>query len=239
MWTAHTYNAAYSDEIGHFGYCGRVTKNGYCSKPLGADTNNGDRPTNTNPNGDDWACLGTNGSTLVKVSGCLGSNSDFDGASYQFTWPGSYTNRTVNSLLAPEPVRFSSPTIGPSGTDFQQAEFEVDLPRIESSDSVDDSVRVPCQRHILNPADPHPGKGCVKRPPGAAFYPFFSTTTMNGKCIWQEGGSHMALHSFFGGVDQYGPLEAVTYPTGPFGTITQRYNDFQQILSNNPCKAAS
>jgi hypothetical protein len=239
MWTAHTYNAAYSDEIGHFGYCSRVTKNGFCSKPLGADTNNGDRPTNANPAGDDWACLGTAGSTLVKVSGCLASNSDFDGASYLFTWPGSSTNRTVNQLMTPEPIMFSSPTIGPSGVDFTQTEFEANLSRIEDAASVGDNIRVPCQRHIVNPADPHPGKGCVKPPPGSSFYPFFSTTTMNGQCIWQEGGSHMALTNFFGGIKQFGALEDVSYPTATYGLVTQRYNDFQQVLPNNPCKATS
>jgi hypothetical protein len=235
MWTAHTYNVAYSDEIGHFGYCGNVTVHGLCSKPLGADTKNGDPPTKDNPTGDDWACLGSGGSTLAKVSGCLGTNSDFDGASYQFTWPGSQPNRTVNKLMTPEPIVFSSPTIGTGGADFDTAEFEADLSRIEDPGSVSDSVRVPCQRHIANPADPHPGKGCVKPPPGSTFYPFFSTTTLNNECVWQEGGSHMPMGSDYGGVSQFGPLEDVSYPTVPFGTVTQRYNDFQQILPSNPC----
>ena len=41
---AHTYNIAFSDEIGHFEYCGKVGTDplSTCLKPLGSDTNNGD-----------------------------------------------------------------------------------------------------------------------------------------------------------------------------------------------------
>lgn len=237
MWTAHTYNVAYSDEIGHWGFCGKVNSQGICSKPLGADTNNGDPPTNKNPNGDDQFCQAGDSSALIKIPGCLASNSDFDGASYLFDWPGSNTNQTANSLLAPEPLMFSSATFG-GGSQFNQVGFESNLSRIEDVGSVDDSVRVPCQRHIANPADPHPGKGCVKPPPGAFFYPFFSTTTLNGNCVWQEGGGHLPnTISTYGGLKQFGPLLDVRYPTAPYGVVTERYNDFRNILGLNPCKS--
>jgi hypothetical protein len=239
MWTAHTYNAAYSDEIGHFGYCSRSTDHGLCSKPAGADTNNGDPPTRDNPTGDDYACLPAAGSTLAHVYGCLGTNSDFDGASYLFNWPGSQRSRAANKLLTPEPIMFSSPTIGVGGAEFSRAEFEADMSRIEDPGSVSDSIRKPCQRHVQNPADPHPGRGCVNPVPGSSFYPYFSTNTVNHQCIWQEGGSNMPHDSDYGGVKQFGPLLAVSYPTAPYGLVTIRYNDFQQILSNNPCPQKS
>ena len=87
----------------------------------------------------------------------------------------------------------------------------------------------------MNPADPHPGRGCVKPPPGSTFYPTFSLTTMNGHCVWQEGGTHMPNTNTFGGISQFGPLLDVRYPTVSYGTVTERYNDFQRILPNNPC----
>ena len=91
--------------------------------------------------------------------------------------------------------------------------------------------------HASNPADPHPGKGCVKPPPGSFFYPFFSSTTMNGACVWQEGGGHLPnTLNTYGGIHQFGPLLDVHYPTVPYGVVTERYNDFRNVLSSNPCK---
>ena len=55
---AHTYNIAFSDEIGHWEECGRVnTKSpiGACAVPLGPDTN--DRDLGPDPAGDDDFCL--------------------------------------------------------------------------------------------------------------------------------------------------------------------------------------
>src|SRR5205807_1586641 len=66
---------------------------------------------------------------------------------------------------------------------YDRAAFETDLPRIEFATSP------PCQRHISNPADPSPGTGCVNPPAGANFYPFFSTASSGGSCVWQLGGA--------------------------------------------------
>jgi hypothetical protein len=101
-------------------------------------------------------------------------------------------------------------------------------------------VQTPCQRHIANPADPHPGLGCVNPPPGSDFYPFYSTTNRGGTCWWQQGGPYIPnTTNRFGGSAQaeYGPLRAMSYPAAPFGTVTLRYNDFRSAMMANPCPA--
>jgi hypothetical protein len=71
---AHSYNVAFSDEIGHFEYWGRTN-------PLGKWVNNG--VSDLKKDGDDVGCFEASASLLVKVGGCLGTNYDFDGTSYQ------------------------------------------------------------------------------------------------------------------------------------------------------------
>src|SRR5262249_38151452 len=99
-------------------------------------------------------------------------------------------------------------------------------------------------RHVSNPADPSPGAGCVNPPlaPGgvSAFYPMFSTTTAsNGSCIWQEGGANIpGSTNTFGGSStaESGGLLLSNYPPARF-TMPQRYNNFHNTLSSNPCLA--
>jgi len=101
-------------------------------------------------------------------------------------------------------------------------------------------VQTFCQRHITNPADPHPGAGCVNPPPHANFYPFYSTTRSGGSCWWQQGGPHIpgTVNRFGGSAHaEYGPLRAISYPTDPFGTVTKRFNDFRSAYMPNPCPA--
>ena len=77
LWAAHSYNVAYSDEIGHFEYCnnGAVDANGNCTAASATDP--------SGPDSDDVGC-----STLPLVNagnanftGCLGQDRDFDGRS--------------------------------------------------------------------------------------------------------------------------------------------------------------
>ena len=79
---AHTYNVAFSDEIGHFEYCAKVGNDaiGTCLKPLGDDTNDGDN-AGPDPAGDDDFCLPASASLQVKIGGCLDIDGDFDGVS--------------------------------------------------------------------------------------------------------------------------------------------------------------
>jgi hypothetical protein len=234
---AHTYNVAFSDEIGHFEYCGKVgtDANATCLDPLGADTNDGDT-AGPDPAGDDDFCLPGKDSTLVKIGGCLDIDGDFDGVPYNFNWPGSVSSPLADHLLHPTSFEFTSPTT--AGKNFSWMSFESDISRDESSDT-SFRVDVPCQRHLTNPADPHPGTGCVNPPPNSVFYPFYSTRNAPQGCLWQFGGRYIpGTTNKFGGSAhaEFGPLLAVSYPSSPFGTITKRLNDFRNILPTLPCR---
>jgi hypothetical protein len=237
---AHTYNVAFSDEIGHFEYCAKVGNDDFstCLKPLGNDTNDADN-AGPDPEGDDDFCIPASDSLDVKIGGCLDIDGDFDSPAYQFTWPGSISNPVADALLNFKSFLFSSPTT--HGHDFTSMAFESDASRNESDDT---AFRVDtfCQRHLQNPADPDPGSGCVNPPPNAEFYPFYSTTSggsaSGARCMWQEGGRYIpGTTNLFGGsaAKEYGPLRAISYPADPFGTVTKRFNDFRQNLNHNPC----
>jgi hypothetical protein len=241
LWAAHSYNVAFSDEIGHFEYCSSTIsqQGGHCTTP-----DPGDGTTNPpHPFGDDVGCYNlpvvdpTNTTLVPSLIGCLGSDGDFDGPEYQNgTWPGS---PTADPSKVSAPIAFSSPTFGGgAGKQYSQVAFETDLPRIEGIDS---AVTTPpnnfCQRHLSNPADPSPGAGCVDPPNGASFYPIFSTTGSEKSCMWQEGGAAIpGTTNNFGGAPgvEYGPLLVSNYPVvGP--SVSQRLNNFHNTLSNNPC----
>ena len=87
--------------------------------------------------------------------------------------------------------------------------------------------------------------GGTNPPPGAAFYPIYSTGTStgtpsaNGHCIWQEGGPHIkGTTNNFGGTSaaEYGPLLFSFYP-GPDPATRTRTNNYHRTLPNNPCPA--
>jgi hypothetical protein len=238
-WAAHSYNVAFSDEIGHFEYCGLSSRpGGVCLSPSSA----------TDPAGhdsDDNSCYNATDSSLVQIGGCFsfggGGDLDFDGPVYQPNWPGTSSNRFTDRQLHPRSVLFSSPTFVPTGqserhANYDRVAFETDLPRIETN------TTPPCQRHVTNPADPNPGQGCVNPPKGASFYPFFSTRNNDDteSCLWQLGGAHIpGTSNTFGGTStaEYGPLLSSLYQV--FGSTTLptfRYNNFRQILNTNPCR---
>ena len=73
-----------------------------------------------------------------------------------------------------------------------------------------------------------------------AFYPLYSTTLTGGACLWQQGGANIpgSLNTFGGtSTAEYGGLLLTNYPAPGF-TITQRYNNFQNVIRGNPCPAA-
>ncbi len=222
-WAAHSYNIAFSDEIGHFEYCnnGAVEPDGTCAQSNRSDPDGVDA--------DDVFCLPASLSTRYPVSGCAGTDFDFDGTSYLKDWPGSSTKNSA----VPTPIRFSSPLIG-GKTNYSQAAFEADLPRIENF------TTPPCQRFTT---DPHPGAGCVNPPKGAKFYPFFSSTGKGTSCMWEEGGAHLpgVTNNYGGssttefGTKAKGNLLQLVYPNNPY-KIIKIYEDFRNILSSNPCK---
>jgi hypothetical protein len=225
VWAAHSYNVAFSDEIGHFEYCNAV------SHQTGSCTSDGVHDTDTTLSGgeDDTYCFTPPckppfQATRVKVGGCFGTDTDFDGVPYQPVWPGSVSNPATDAALHPTSILFSSPRF--NGTqNYNRLAFEADLPRIEFD------TNPSCNRST--------GANCVNPPVGANFYPFFSTGTQGGQCIWQLGGPYIpGTTNTFGGSStaEFGPLLQSTYPGAGF-TPFLRYNNFRQILSSNPCPA--
>jgi hypothetical protein len=224
-WAAHSYNVAFDEETGHFDYCTTVsTTTGACT---GQEGNLGDQEP---ADGDDGGCFTAAQSLLVQVSGCYGTNTGFDGTSYQPDWPDG------NTLLHPTPAPFSSPLTGNVyDINYSQAAFETDLPRIEAPD-----LGGVCNRAT--------GAGCTLVPPTddhqpASFYPFFSITGSHrgGGCQWFLGNDVPGLTaSDFGGLSQYGTLYPQTYLIfGGHGTTHTVINDFHQNLPSNPCPAES
>ena len=217
-WSAHTYNVAMSDEIGHFENCLAIDEDGNCTQAGGQD------PV---LDGDDAGCVPAADSLLVKINGCFASDGDFDGQSYRTDWPGTDPNVARDRALHPSPVLFTSPTT--HGRNFSTVAFETDLPRIEASDSQ------------FNPpfCDRTTGANCVNPPNGAQFYPFYSTTVRGGSCTWQEGGNYIPHTSNnFGGSSktEYGSLLKTVYPEAGFTTATL-INNFNSGNMRNPCPA--
>jgi hypothetical protein len=239
-WAAHSYNVAFSDEVGHFEYCNAVNvEGGHCIQDGVHDLDNG-VPAGAE---DDFGCFDATFANLfglVPIGGCTSTDFDFDGVPYQLVWPGTFTNPGKDHQFHPRSVLFSSPLFRDSRTgehqNYARVAFEADLPRIESN------TNPPCQRHVSNPADMNPGSGCVNPPTGANFYPFFSTRGEEEECTWQLGGANIpGTKNTFGGSStaEFGPLLQLAYPAAtPPGSVTVRYNNFRQILSTNPCPSS-
>ena len=228
LWAAHSYNVAFSDEIGHFEYCKQINVGHATCASKGV----------TDPSGtdsDDFGCFKLPvGGTSVTLSACTGQDLDFDGPEYFDNWPGTLQNATTDAALHATPIRFTSPLFNNGTTNYDRVAFETDLPRVESA------TTPPCQRHVSNPSDPSPGSGCVNPAPGSTFYPFFTTgTTAGGQCIWQEGGTFIpGTTNHFGGTSaaEYGNLQDQLYPrTGP--GVQGIFETFHNTLSSNPCLA--
>jgi hypothetical protein len=218
-WTAHSYNVAFSDEIGHFEYCNAADPNTGACATTGV----------TDPGGtdiDDYGCFNASDSTRVQIGGCIGTDVDFDGPEYGLNWPGTIANAGVDHQLHARSILFSSPLFTASGgalRNYNRVAFEADLPRIEVFGAPND-----CNRTT--------GAGCVNPPNGATFYPIFSTRGDTGQCLWQLGGTYMpGTKNTFGGTStaEYGPLLLLTYASATGSS--SRYNDFRQVLSYNPC----
>jgi hypothetical protein len=217
-WSAHTYNVAMSDEIGHFENCLAIDANGNCTSPGAQDPS---------LDADDSSCVPGTDSTVVKIDGCFAADSDYDGQSYRNDWPGTNPNRFLDRVLHPTPVLFTSPTT--HGKNYSTIAFETDLPRIEAADSQ------------ANPpfCDRTTGANCVNPPAGAQFYPFFSTTFRHGVCTWQEGGRFIpgTVNNFGGSsTTEFGPLLHTLYPEPGF-TTKVLINNFNSGDMRNPCRA--
>lgn len=230
-WAVHTYNVAFSDEIGHFEYCSDIpVEGGNCNSPSATDP--------SGPDGDDDSCFSAASSSRVQIGGCysfLATDFDFDGPPYQLTWPGTFKNPKTDNKFHPDPILFTSPQFRQSdghGDDnrsedrglnnYSRVAFETDLPALEAG----------C--NVLT------GAGCVNPPPGAQFYPIYSTQRgdEDQRCQWQIGGAFIpGTTNTFGGNSnaEYGPIldQVVPRPTGG----AHRFFNFRRILNNNPCRS--
>lgn len=167
-WAALQANIGFSSEIGHF--------------ELGA---NGDG------DGDDAPCFNT--SPISILAGCIGSDLDFDGQSYQADWPdGTRNNATSLQLASPRSAAMGSSNYG---NRFPILQYETDVLASETT----------CQPD---------GSGCTVPPPGAKFYPFYSVSGGDrsaqinggrdaGSCAFEFGNLTRGVNDF-GKDAQYG-----------------------------------
>ena len=218
-WTAHTYNVAFSDEIGHFEYCNAFdSSTGECTSPGGADTA---------LDGDDYGCLdGSQFPGAFPIIGCTLDDGDFDGPSYQFAWAGTFKNAKLDQKLHAQPVRFTVPTT--HGTPLGQVLFENDMARIERGEPGNPTTQ----------CDALTGANCVNPPPGARFYPIYTTIRGGGHCWLQQGGAHIpgTIRTFGGSsATEYGTnVRFNNYPTAGWTTI-RLAEVFRKAVSGSLC----
>ena len=134
-WSAHTYNVAMSDEIGHFENCLAINADGDCTKAGGQDPS---------LDADDSGCVPGTDSLLVKIDGCFSPDEDFDGQSYRPDWPGTNPNVAVDRALHPSPVLFTSPT---------DPREELPDDRVRDRPAADRGIRLAGQPAVLRPDD--------------------------------------------------------------------------------------
>jgi hypothetical protein len=235
-WTAHSYNIAFSDEIGHYEYCNKIDGSGGTDGLgdfFGNCVSDGVHDLNTNNNliGDDdggGACADTTNNTtgFAPNIGCFGTDTDFSGVPYQLVWPGTNRHARVDRALHPTPVSFASPRFTNEEGEqrnYSRVAFEVDMPRIEAADFGGN-----CNRTT--------GAGCTNPPPNANFYPIYTMQANEDRCQWSLGGPFIpGTTNSFGGnsVTEYGPYFASLFPgtAGPTHVI----ENYRQVLSSNPC----
>jgi hypothetical protein len=212
-WTTHSYNVAFSDEIGHFELC-KESVDGVCVKG---------GPGHGKRDGDDIGCFNAEDSLLVEVGGCTGTDRDFDGISYQQVWSGTLPDAHADRRLHAESFRVTSPLTG--GHNYARMAFEADI-----------LVYQPLKLCGFF------GEGCALPPPGADFYPFYSTRgSAGGPCAWQEGGPFIpGTTRTFGGSasSEYGPPALRYFPeiSGTFGESNFATN-FYRLMPGNPCRS--
>jgi hypothetical protein len=60
----------------------------------------------------------------VPITGCIATDNDFDGTSYQPVWPGTDPNRGQDAKYHSTPVTFTSPLF--NGRNYSRVAFEAD-----------------------------------------------------------------------------------------------------------------
>ena len=231
IWAAHTYNVAFSEEIGHFQFCTGPNPIpptqfgiGADGKPVSCPAGNVEgRGADTRPaDGDDNFCFPGSESLLVRVNGCTDTNTGFDGPSYQRDWPDG------NLRVHPEPTLFSPPRTGQNYTvNYQRMGFEADLPAVEPTCDIDTGV------------------GCTLIPTQdtgqpAEFYPYFSAFNAGRGhgCFLGYGARLPGSTTSFGRNAQYGSLLGSTHLVfGGGGASETLFLNFRQVFTPTPCRA--
>jgi hypothetical protein len=228
-WAVHTYNVAFSDEIGHFELCDDFNKDPNSPKFLTC-TSPGPEEKSGKLDDDDFPCanpsfFGFPAPFFPNITACFGEDLDFDGQSYGLNWPGTSKNGVTDAALHAQPIMFTSPVfnyLSGKGKNYDTVSFEADVPDFEPG------------------CDVSTGGGCQLPPAPALFYPFFSTTTTSvpHTCWWQFGGGNLpqTVNKVLGtdAHSQFGPLSRSYFPT-PSGAQFGYFN-FRQDLSLNPCQ---
>jgi hypothetical protein len=114
------------------------------------------------------------------------------------------------------------------GRPLERVAFETDLPRIERGEPANHQPE--CDRVT--------GAHCVNPPVGAKFYPIYTLAKVNGRCMFQQGGTHVpGTTNAFGGSSktEYGTTVGFNrYPDLHFTTI-RLAEVFHRDLPGNPC----
>jgi hypothetical protein len=247
VWTAHAFNVAFSDEIGHYELCSAVNaEGGSCIGTSPADPGGPDSDDTQCFSGAFAASLG-----LLPIGACIAEELDFDGTSYGFNWPGT-GNPATDALTHPSPIRFTSPKFRVQRHDGEDRDEGREGDRLRDFSRVAFETDVPISEFTSNPncnIFSGSGDGCTVPPAGANFYPFYSTTRRHGDgdddgvCSWQLGGPNIpGTENNFGGTatTAFGnPLfvffPAAATPASPNGTIITELDDFRRVIPHNPC----
>ena len=192
QWSAHTDNVAYDVETGHF-------------EPADAAADVSDH--------DDPPCLADN----PFISGCLGSDADFDGYPYHADWPnGSAQFPTPNYLSSPRSQ--IAPGVNLTAA-YPIVRFETDLPRIEEANN---GGTLTC--------DHHTGAG-LHEPAARRVLPVVppAQAADGAACAWGLTNDMPNQISNFGGEQAgWGPLELTDYG------FDRRYHNYARTIAN-PC----
>jgi hypothetical protein len=167
-WAVLQANVNFSMEIGHF----ETGANG--------DKDSDDKPCFTGPND--------------LIPGCVGSDVDFDGTSYQADWPDGTTKHATSVAIRSG----HGGGIGPISWSDHDGNYDQPFPIVHIQTTVSDS-EASCESD---------GVGCVVPPKGAHFYPFYALQQSGddiGGCALLFGNFKGPGITNFGGDAQYGP----------------------------------
>ena len=133
-WAAHSYNIAFSDEIGHFEYCPRVT--GPDTGHLQIAPASRPRPTRGGADADDQdPANGANAGVdvdVVKIDGCTGSRRRLRRDRVQNCLAQARADVAAERRTVPQPIRFSSPLFN-GNREYSRVAFEANMRGIEAT----------------------------------------------------------------------------------------------------------